>query len=160
MSNSKLTYPAQFVVQQNHSMSWRGNKLFLLSLAVLSFGIAAIFAYMGLWLILPFAGLEILALTFGLYYCSLRCKDREVITVTNDSLLIERGRDKPKERWQFQRAWTHLELKQALQPSHTSQLLVRSKGEELEIARYLTNKDKKTLADSLTVALNNSHIFS
>ena len=126
-------------------------------MAFLSLGIAAIFAYLGLWLILPFAGLEILALALGLYFCSLRCRDREVITVTRDSLIIERGRYKPKQHWQFQRTWTKLELKQPVHAMHSSRLLVRSKGQELEIARYLTNKEKKTLADSLTEVLGTSH---
>ena len=154
--HSKLTYPTQFVVQQNRSLSWQGNKIFILYVAIVSLGIAAIFAYQGLWLILPFAGIGVFALAISLYLCCLRCQDLEVITVTQDNMLIEKGRHEPKQSWQFQRAWTRLEFKPAQHLGDNSQLYVRFKGQQLEIARFLTNKEKKTLADSLTKALENS----
>lgn len=149
-----ISLPTQFVVQRNQSLSWYGNKVFITYIAILSLGIAGIFAYFGMWLILPFAGLEILALTIGLYVCCLHCHDREVITIDEENLLIETGRAKSKQQWKFARAWLQLELKKAPYHGHPSQLVVRSSGDEIEIGKCLTNKERKSLASSLATVLH------
>jgi len=147
----------QFIVRRNQSLSWRGNKLFIYFMAAVSFGIAGMFALKGLWLILPFAGLEILALTLGLYMCSLRCRDQEVVTIADDFVTVEKGRVKPSQAWQFERAWVNLELVKPPLQGHPSKLLIRSKGNETEIGKCLTNDERKTLSVSLAKAL---HIHS
>ncbi len=101
----ELSVPMQFIVRRNQSLSWRGNKLFIYFMAAISFGIAGMFALQGLWLILPFAGLEMLALTIGLYMCNLRGRDQEVVTIEDDLVKVEKGRQKPSEVWQFEKAW-------------------------------------------------------
>lgn len=144
----------QFIVRRNQSLSWRGNKLFIYFMATISLGIAGMFALQGLWLILPFAGLEILALTIGLYMCSLRCRDQEVVTISDDVVTVEKGRQNPKEAWQFERAWIKLELIKSPLQGHPSKLLIRCKGKETEIGRCLTNDERKGLSGSLAQALH------
>ena len=150
----------QFIVRRNQSLSWRGNKLFIYFMAVISLGIAGMFALQGLWLILPFAGLEILALTFALYVCSLRCRDQEVVTISDDVVTVEKGRQNPSEAWQFERAWLKLELIKSPLQGHPSKLLMRSNGKETEIGRCLTNDERKSLSDSLAKALHTILIHS
>ncbi len=157
---TEISAPTQFIVQRNQSLSWHENKIFICYIAVLSLGIASVFAYQGLWLILPFAGIEILALTLGLYVCCVQGQEREVITVDNENLLIETGRLKPEQHWQFNRTWLQLELKESQFERHPSQLIVRSKGKEIEIAKKLTNKERKSLAKSLAQALSKPLIKS
>lgn len=156
----ETTAPKQFIVRRNQSLSWRGNKLFIYFMAAISFGIAGMFALQGLWLILPFAGLEILALTIGLYMCSLRCRDQEVVTIHDDVVKVEKGRQKPNEVWQFEKAWISLELVKSPIQGHPSKLLMRSKGKETEIGRCLTNEERKNLSDSLAKALHTILIHS
>jgi len=156
----ELSAPTQFIVRRNQSLSWRGNKLFIYFMAAISFGIAGIFALQGLWLILPFAGVEILALTLGLYFCSLRCRDQEVVTIEDDLVIVEKGRQKPIGVWQFERAWINLELIKSPLQCHPSKLLIRSNSKETEIGRYLTNDERKNLSDSLAKALQTILIHS
>jgi uncharacterized membrane protein len=156
----ELSTQKQFIVRRNQSLSWRGNKLFIYFMAAITFGIAGVFALQGLWLILPFAGLEILALTLGLYMCSLRGRDQEVVTISDDFVTVEKGRQKPNEAWQFERAWLKLELIKSPLQSHPSKLLIRSKGKETEIGRCLTNDERKSLSDSLAKALHTILIHS
>jgi len=156
----ELGAATQFVVQHNQSLSWQGNKLFIVYVAILSFGIAIFFALQGLWLILPFAGLEISALAFALYICCLRGREREVITIEPEKLVVEKGIDNPKHCWQFERAWLNLELKKSSLQGHPSKLLVRCKGIELEIGKCLSNAERKDLATSLISALNKSLIYT
>ncbi len=156
----ELSAQKQFIVRRNQSLSWRGNKLFIYFMATISFGIAGMFALQGLWLILPFAGLEIFALTLGLYMCSLRCRDQEVVTIEDDLVIVGKGRQKPSEAWQFERAWVNLELVKSPLQGHPSRLLIRSKGKETEIGRCLTNDERKSLSDSLAKALHTLLIHS
>ncbi len=150
----ELEGPKQFIVRHNQSLSWHGNKIFILYIGILSLGIAGIFALQGLWLVLPFAGLEIIALTIGLYICCLRNRRQEVITIDERALTVEKGAQQPQEVWKFDRAWVNLELQNAKFQGHPSKLLIRSKGKQIEIGEYLTNKERKSLAISLGKALN------
>ena len=151
--STEYSLPAQFVVKRNQSLSWRANKLFIFFIALLTLGIAGIFALQGMWLILPFAGLEVMALTIGLYICSLHCRDREVITINDEKVSIESGRGKPKQSCQFERAWLNVVLKKPVIQGYPSQLLLCSKGMEIEIGKYLTNKERKSLAETLVAVL-------
>ncbi len=153
MIATKVSSPTQFIVQRNQSLSWYGNKVFIAYMAILLLGIGCIFAYLGMWLILPFAGLYVLALAIGLYVCCLRSHDREVITIDEEKLLVEKGRIKPRQQWKFDRAWLQLELKKPLYNGYPSKLMVRSKGRECEIAKHLTNDERKSLAQSIVEVL-------
>jgi len=149
----ELKTPNKFIVRRNQSLSWQGNKVFIFFVGILCFGIAIGFAIQGLWLILPFAGLEILALTIGLYLCCLRNRQQEVITIDEDKFVLEKGEQTPSEIWEFDRAWVSLELNKSKYHGHPSRLLVRSKGKQTEIGECLTNEERQSLANSLVEAL-------
>ena len=52
----------QIIMYPNRSASWQSVKRFLWVISIFAFTIAFTFAFYGLWMVLPFAGLEILAL--------------------------------------------------------------------------------------------------
>ncbi len=144
---------SRFVVMPNCSMSWQENKVFVASLAFISFSIAGAFALQGFWMILPFAGLEILLLTGILYWTGLQSTHREVISIDADNVHIEIGRRKTRQIYEFQRAWTKIELLPPALPSRHSKLVMRSKGKALELGACLTEQERKELAISLRKAL-------
>ena len=150
----------QFVIERNQSLSWKGNKVFIFFLAVLTLGIAVVFAFQGLWLILPFAGIEVVALTIGLYCCNLRCRDKEVITIDTEKVLVEEGRRKPNNCWSFNRAWLYVELISPKAHGHPSQLKLRSKGKEIEVGKCLTDNERKSLAKTLASVLEKQLVTS
>ena len=86
----------QIVVCPNMSGQWRTTKLFLLIVSSLALLIATAFALLGLWLILPFAGLEIIALVSLMYWVAHQCRRKQVITFTDNRVLVEKGIDLPK----------------------------------------------------------------
>ncbi len=144
---------SRFVVTPNNSMSWRENKILIASLAIVSFGIAAGFALRGFWVILPFAGLEIIMLTGILYWSSLQTTRREVISIDADNITVEVGRKKMRHLHSFQRAWIRVELCPPVRPHWQSRLVMRSKGKELEIGACLNNEERRGLAASINRAL-------
>ena len=156
--SQEIKAPKRFIVRRNQSLSWRGNKVFILLVGILCFAIAIGFAIQGLWLILPFAGLEIIALTMGLYICCLRNRQQEVITIDEDKFLVEKGEKNPTQAWEFDRAWVNLELQQSKYQGHPSKLMVRSKGQETEIGECLTNNERQNLAETLIETLQTTLI--
>ena len=152
MSLDTQAEQSRFVVRPNCSMSWRENQILVASLAIISFGIAGGFAVQGLWVILPFAGAEMLFLLGVLYWCSLKATEREVISIDTDKVLIETGRDRARESHQLQRAWTSVELYPPVPPGR-GRLVMRSKGKEYEVGACLTEEERKSLAHSIKQAL-------
>tara|TARA_R110002096_G_scaffold231516_2_gene421254 strand:+ start:644 stop:1120 length:477 start_codon:yes stop_codon:yes gene_type:complete len=145
-----------FVVTPNYSMSWRENKIFIASLTVITFSIAGVFALQGLWLILPFAGLEMMMLAGILYWSGLRATRCEVISIDTDYVNVEVGRNKTRHLHRFQRAWTQVVLYPPVRAHLQSRLVMRSKGKELEVGACLNNEERESLAASINKALLSS----
>ena len=142
-----------FVVQPNQAMSWRALVLVYLGIAAISMTIALSFYAIGLKLILPFSGLEVLALGVALYVCAWRGGVREVITINEDTLAVESGRDAPVTRHEFQRAWAKVVLERSWNSWYPSRLLIRSHGHQVEIGQFLNEQERQGLALELRKAL-------
>ena len=77
-------------LQPNCSLTPRSARAFVGGLALVTFAVAGFFALQGLWPILPFAGLEI-GLLWWAVRASLRSgRQRELILITDDSVVVER----------------------------------------------------------------------
>ena len=144
---------SQFIVTPNCSMSWRANKLFVTSLALVSFGIGGVFALQGLWVILPFVGFEIAFLALVMYWSCLRATQREVISINADNIQIEVGRQNAQQSHRLQSAWTSVYLHPPGATNARGKLLIRSKGEEIEVGACLSEGDRKSLATSINQTL-------
>ena len=66
--NSGQSY--RIVLSPNCSISWRELVLFYLLTCLIALVVGLFFTLQGLWLVLPFSGLEMLALGGGLYLTS------------------------------------------------------------------------------------------
>ena len=135
-------------MRPNCSSSWRANKVVLASLAILSFGIAGLFAVQGLWAILPFVGFEIALLALVLYWCCLQSTRCEVISIDADNIQIEVGRKRAVQTYCLQRAWSSVKLIPT-ESGQRNRLVMRSKGKEIEIGACLTEVERKDLAASI-----------
>lgn len=126
-------------------MSWRGNQLFLLGMICLSGLISVGFALIGAWVILPFAGLEMLALGSALYYVSWKLSYQQVIVIYEDSVAIDKGVYKPRKSWLFSRE----ELSLSVQPEEhewsTPVIQLRHKQSLVEIGEFLNQADCRRL---------------
>ena len=145
----------EFVIRSNRSLSPAGNRLFFLLMAAVSFSIAGAFAAFGLWLVLPFAGLEMLALAAALVLCCRRAAAREIIRIAGRTVdvRIERPLRAPV-LWRCPRAWTRACLECAAVAGHPSRLLLRSHGRSLAIGACLTDAERAGLARALNAALS------
>jgi uncharacterized membrane protein len=69
----------------NCSLTPRGARIFVGSVAALTFGVALFFTLRGFWPVLPFAGLEIGLLAWAVSASRVKGLEREVILVSDET---------------------------------------------------------------------------
>jgi len=103
------TRPAtMLVVSPNLSMSWKANLVLAGAFAFVCLGLGLIWAWFGLWLVLPFAGAEVLFVTWCLYLTVRRLSVKEVITVCDNEITLEWGMKEPERKVSLPRHWSRL----------------------------------------------------
>lgn len=141
--------PRRFLIRPNCSLPWRDVVRFYLGMLLVSFSIAIAFALKGAWLILPFAGLEMLALGVALYIVARRATNWQEISINDDRINIvdyDSGREEVRS---FQRAWAQVIHEGAAIKGHPSRLSIRSHGRSVEVGRCLNEDEKTYLAEQL-----------
>jgi uncharacterized membrane protein len=133
------------VARPNQSASWRANLYTLLALCVPSLGAAIAFAALGAWPILPFAGLEMLALGSALYYVNWKLQYRHVITLSEDSVRIDKGHYYPRQSWQLQRRRAGLSITPEQHPWESPALAVHDPNQRIGIGEFLNRDDAQEL---------------
>ena len=144
---------ARVISRPNCSLNWRQTMRFYAWMCVVSIGIALVFAVQGIWMILPLAGAELLALGVALYWVACRTHECEVVSVGPQSIVVERGRTAPRVHLEFPRAWTRLELEPRVNASRSHRLLLRASGRSTELGAFLTNAEREELAGVLRTAM-------
>lgn len=136
----------RLVIAPNGSLSVAQAGWFFAGMCLLSTVIAAILTWQGLWLIWPFAGLEMAMLALGLYL-SLRDNGyREVVSVYEDTIEVDAGRGQPERHWEFPRLLTQVQLRSGQGRNGHSRLLVTRSGWGCELGRCLTDEERADVA--------------
>lgn len=118
-------------------------------IACIVLGIGAVFALQGYWPVLPFAGLEVVGLGAAFYLCLSRSQIREVITISRDTVSVERGRRQAEVHWECPRAWARISLERSPIAWYPSRLSVAFQGQQVEIGRFLNEMERQGLAVEL-----------
>ena len=148
-SINKNTKSATIVLRPNNSSSWQFNMQVVASLAFIGFCLSAYFALQGLWLIFPFAGLEVGLLATCLYLRLRANFNTEVITFDETTVIVERGHFQIEKSWKYHRMWAKIFVKKPTLRGRPKQVFIRSHGKELELGAFLNKKDKEMLIKDL-----------
>ncbi len=138
------------VIQPNASLSSRQALSLLAGMCILSFSIAGILAAMGYWMILPFAGLEMGCLAAALYVAMQANREREVLRIDGDRLILERGRDAPRYHREFPLHWVQVGLRPAAGPTDVPHVQLRYAGQQVEIGKVLAEDERVAFARHLS----------
>lgn len=141
VTSSRTSNKLMIVAKPNQSASWRSNVYVLLALSVPSLGAAIGFTLAGAWPILPFAGLEMLALGCALYYANWKLQYRHVITVSEDSIRIDKGHYHPRQSWQFARDRSGLTVIPEKHPWDSPELAVHDREQSVSVGEFLNRED-------------------
>lgn len=129
------------VAEPNRSATWQTNKIVLIMMCSLSGAIALGFTLLGAWPILPFAGLEMMALGSALYYVCWKLRYRHVITLEPEVVRIQKGHYYPKKEWEISVDDVRLSIVPELHPWDAPSIALFSKGEEISLGEFLNRDD-------------------
>jgi len=133
----------------NCALSEDQARLFMGVLVIGTLLVSGSIALAGFWLVLPFAGLELLAVGYALSLSMKRGRYKEVLRVFTDELVVEKGVQKVEERVEFPRYWASVQLVPARVASYPSRLMVSCMGKSLEIGEFLTEPERVGLGKRL-----------
>ena len=146
----------RFTIYQNQSLSKRGNQMFFLSMLCVSFTIALVFAWQGLWLIVPFASIEMLALGLALYWCTNRLSRVETITISDKEVSLDiQQQNCKKSSCRFPKAWTRATVFSPSAITQRRQLLLEGNRSKVEIGAFLGDREKINLASAINQSIQN-----
>lgn len=141
VTSTRTASRLMIIARPNRSATWRTNLRVLLALCVPSLGAAIGFALLGAWPILPFAGLELLALAGALYYVNWKLQYRHVITVSNSSVRVDKGYYAPRQSWQFSRHGAGLAITPEQHPWEGPELSLHDCNECVRLGEFLNRDD-------------------
>lgn len=137
---------SKIIVSQNNSLSPEDSVKLLVAIAAIAFLIAFGFARIGAWLVLPFAGLEILAFAYAFYIVYLHSDDFESITIEDDRVVVEKRNDKQVTTVVFQRYWAQVSVREVegrRGANGKKGIFISSHGNEVEFGRNFINDEQR-----------------
>jgi uncharacterized membrane protein len=143
-----------WLIKRNCSASPRQLAVVLLSLIGISFTFGAGFAIFGLWMVLPFVGLELIAVAIAFVCYGRHATDFERIVLSDGHLNVERIEGGQCIAVRFESPWTRVELRErGLAPGARVLVEVVSGGRRVEVGRHLLDEKRRVLARELRTAL-------
>lgn len=139
----------RFELSPNCSLTKASALVFYLGIVTVSMTVAVGFALAGYWPILPFAGLELLALGVALRWSLREGQRRELIQVDESHVLVSKTGRKGEHEFEFARPWTRVELIKARTATWPRRLVLRSKGRAVEVGGFLTDSERASLGERL-----------
>ena len=98
------------VARRNDSLGRRPRWQVFGALAAVSLALAAAFAAVGAWPVLPYSALEIVLLGCAFYCVERRAGDWERLTIAGDRVVVEQVAGGKRERHEFNRYWLRVEV--------------------------------------------------
>lgn len=131
----------KIIARPNNSLSSEGAMKLMAILGVIALIAAIGFTRIGAWLVLPFAGLELLAFGLAFYHIRVHAADFESITIDGDTVLVEKKRSRTTSAEVFQRYWTQVSVIESVGGKNA--LMIGSHGKEVEFGKYFIDDEQR-----------------
>lgn len=138
----------------NRSASWKQMMALISVVAVISLGIAVFWVVQGAWVVMPFTLLELSLLLWVVFRVSSDSSIREVVTISDDVVKVEKGRRAPEQCWDFSRKETSVEIVNARHSLSPPQVKIKSAEQKVIIGEKLNIAD----VNKLIACLKSAHI--
>jgi uncharacterized membrane protein len=144
---------ANFVLHPHRSLSPYGFLVLMVTISVFSFTLGMMFLMMGAWPVMGFFGLDV-ALIYYAFKCNYRSgRIYETIALSPEILKLTRvhpsGR---REEYDFNPYWARVRCTTDRPDGRTS-LRLAAQGKEILFGQFLTDDERREVADALTGAL-------
>ncbi len=142
--------PHRIEIAPNCSLSVKGALLFFGGTCFGSLGVAGTMASLGLWPVLPFAGLEMVLLAWALKVSLARRRNSQTITICDRDILVESRTGSRCVQVVFPRHWAQVKLRHPASRLSPSRLVIESHGRQCEVGDFLTEEERRGLAARLS----------
>ncbi|NKB63137.1 MAG: DUF2244 domain-containing protein [Gammaproteobacteria bacterium] len=145
---------SEFVIQPNaayHGRRWLGPFVLLV---VICLGVALRFAWLGYWMILPFAVMDVVTVGFVLWFVVKKSQYTERILISREELQIEHIEREKAKNWCFPLHWAQVKLTPPEHRWYPESLMLGWRGEWVEIGQCLTSDERQSLAKELRKEIN------
>ena len=141
------------LIRRPRALSRRGLRWVFAACAGVSGAIGVAFSALGAWLVLPFAGLEIVVVGSALTLVARQRGDYELVVVGEDRLHIVRRARGRRECVELQRYWARVSLARGNYGWYPSRLLIKSHGRAVEVGAWMNEEAREIFAHELTAAM-------
>lgn len=144
-----MTAERVFHISPNLSMTPRGAIWFFLIVLFGTLMVSGSVALAGYWPVLPFAGMELALLAYVLHLVQRRGNYREILSVGDDKIVVEKGEKAVQERVEFARHWAAVDVAKVPGPAALSRISISGHGKHCVIGECLTEPERQGLARRL-----------
>ena len=138
-----------YVISPSFQSDWRLSIRFLALLGIVLFSISLYFFQLGLWLIVPFAGVEFLLVAASLWYSAEKSFEKNVLHIDRTTVTLEKGRKTKSSSISFEKIWCEVILENVPRRWKHTRLFLRCKSDKVEFAEFLDADEQKSLAREL-----------
>ena len=142
----------QWFLRRNCSVSPAQLGGLYLSLCLVSLGIGAVFWSQGAVLVMPFVGLELVAVGVAFWVLARHASDGERISLEGSRLVVELESGGRLQRAEFNRDWVRVEPKNG----GRSLIQLSAQGRSVEVGRYVLPELRSALAREIRMALRHA----
>ncbi|MBT8423073.1 MAG: DUF2244 domain-containing protein [Gammaproteobacteria bacterium] len=139
------SFQSRIEVRPNCSLTTRGTQIFLLTAGVACLTPGIVLLALGFWPVLPFAGMEFLALVSATWWSLRKGRYREVIELRDDRITIEKFSHSGHSRTVAPVHWCTVRLVTGKHRWSPRKLVLRAGMEECEVASCLTDPERVQL---------------
>ena len=139
------------LIRPNRSLSPVGMGVLFAAVAVCSTAIGIGFWWVGAWVILPFAGLEIVLVGGVLYWLHRHADDHDLVVMGVERVTVTRRRAGREWQDEFQRYWVKVILER--HRWYPSRLKIGSHGRFIVIGADVNEEERRALSARLNEAL-------
>lgn len=143
----------EFVIQPNCSLSKEDRQRFFWLIGSVMAGITITLALKGLWLVAPFMGADLLLLIYAFRVVGDDCRIVERVVIADDKLTIHHEEKHDPRSWSFPLHWVNVDLQAHKNPRYQSRLLIGSHGSWVELASFLNEEERNSLAGAIKAAI-------
>lgn len=122
------------------------------SIVAVSFAFGALFAAQGLWLVLPFVGIETLAVAAAFFCYGRRAADYERIEIGGGEIAVEKVEGSQRTVRRLPSSWARVELQRLGRTGRVTVWLAAG-AQRIEVGRHLLDARRMQLAEELRMAL-------
>ena len=127
----------------NRSASWAETRVFVFVICGTTLAIGVLWAFIGAWVVLPFSGLEAALVAYVFYRVCQATYQRQVITCSDEQVLVQFGANFPKRSWVLERSTTHLAVTAAAHHLEGPRLNIFDANHSIELGHFLNKDDKE-----------------